>query len=204
MQAAILVCSSGKLSSGKIFLALDTGHTIIRHQWVALLMLPAVIDRVNLLGQRVPAILTFSGRQGRGIGDNNPQDANAVGILDDNLIISHPAMEIPGVDMTMKPAEIAGVDPDFDVEPTGVDMDTNAWAMDTNVPVDNNAIVIDGIEQQDPNEGATTVLTDKPTTSPKKAKSPAKKIAPPKMGMAAQNSRADLGLLGKPQADTQG
>ncbi len=55
-------------------------------------------------------------------------------------------MEIPGVDMTMDSAETAGVDPDFYVEPTGVDMDTDAWAMDTNVPVDNNAITIDGLE----------------------------------------------------------
>jgi hypothetical protein len=46
----------------------------------------------------------------------------------------------------MDPAEIAGVNPDFDVEPTGVDMDTNAWVMDTNVPVDDNAIAIDGLK----------------------------------------------------------
>jgi hypothetical protein len=70
-----------------------------------------------------------------------------VGILYEDLIIIHPAMEIPGVDATTDPAEIAGVDPDFDVEPTGVDMDTNAWAMDTNVPVDNNPIAIKGLEQ---------------------------------------------------------
>jgi hypothetical protein len=57
--------------------------------------------------------------------------------------------------------------------------------MDTNVPVDNNAITIDGLKQQDPTEGAAMVPKAKPTTSPKKAKSPAKKIAPPKMGMAA-------------------
>jgi hypothetical protein len=82
------------------------------------------------------------------ISDSNPQDANSVGILDDNLIIIHSAMEIPGVDATMVPVEIAGVDPDFDVEPTGVDMDTNAWAMDINVPVDNNAIVIDGLKNK--------------------------------------------------------
>jgi hypothetical protein len=43
-QAAILVGSLGNFSGGQTFLALDTGHTIIRHQWVALPMLPAVID----------------------------------------------------------------------------------------------------------------------------------------------------------------
>jgi hypothetical protein len=150
----------------------------------------AVIDCVNLLGQRGPAMLIFTNWQGWDIGDSNPQDANSVGILDDNLIIIHPAVEIPGVDTTMDPAEIAGVDPDFDVEPTGVDMDTNAWVMDTNVPVDNNAIVMDGLKQQDPTEGSAAVPTSKPTTSPKKVKSPVKKVASPKTGMAAQNSHA--------------
>jgi hypothetical protein len=126
MQATILVGSSGNLSSGRVFLALDTGHTIIRHQWVTLPMLPAVIDCVNLLGQHEPAILTFTNQHGQDIGDDNPQDANSVEILDDNFIIIHPAVEIPGVDTAMDPAETAGVDPDFDVGPTGVDMDTDA------------------------------------------------------------------------------
>ncbi len=124
-QAAILVGSLGNLSGGQVFLALDTGHTIIRHQWVALPMPPVVIDCVNLLGWCEPAMLTFTHWQGHDIGDNNPQDTNSVGTLDDNSIIIHPAMEIPGVDMTMDPAEIAGVDPDFDVKPTGMDMDPN-------------------------------------------------------------------------------
>jgi hypothetical protein len=88
----------------------------------------------------------------------------------------------------MDPAEIAGVDHDFDVQPTGVDMDTDAWAMDTNVPVDNNAIMIDDLKQQDPTEGASAVPTAEPTNSTKKVKSPAKKAASPKTGMAAQNS----------------
>ncbi len=81
-------------------------------------MPPAVIDCVNLLGWREPAMLTFTDRQGRDIGDNDPHYADSVGILDDDLIIIHPAVEIPGVDTAMDPAKIAGVDPDFDVEPT--------------------------------------------------------------------------------------
>ena len=145
-QAAILVGSLGNLSGGQVFLALDTGHTIIRHQWVALPMPPVVIDCVNLVGWCKAAMLTFTNWQGRDIGDSNPQDANSVGILDDNSIIIHPAMEIPGVDMTTDPAKTAGVDPDFDVKPTGEDMDTNAWAIETDVPVYNNAIVIDGLK----------------------------------------------------------
>jgi hypothetical protein len=174
IQAAILVGSLGNLSNGQVFLALDTGHTIIRHQWVALPMPSAVIDCINLLSWYEPAMLFFIDWQGRDIGDNNSLDADSVGILDDDLIIIHPAVKIPGVDMTTDPAEIAAVNPDFDVEPTGVDMDTNAWAMDTNVPVEDNAIPIDGLEQQDPTEGAAVVPAAEPITSPKKAKSPAK------------------------------
>ncbi len=33
MQAAILVGSLGNLSNGQVFLALNTGHTIMGHQW---------------------------------------------------------------------------------------------------------------------------------------------------------------------------
>jgi hypothetical protein len=62
--------------------------------------------------------------------------------------------------------------------------------MDTNVPVDNSAIMIDGLKQSDPTEGTAVVSNAEPTTSPKKAKSPAKKTAPPKTGVAAQNSCA--------------
>ncbi len=63
-------------------------------------------------------MLTFIDRQGRDIGDSNSQDTDSVGILDDNLIIIHPAIEIPGEDETMDPvAEIAGVDPDLMLSP---------------------------------------------------------------------------------------
>jgi hypothetical protein len=79
------VGSLGNLSGGQVFLALDTGYTIIRHQWVTLPMAPAVIDCVNLLGWHEPAMLTFTDWQGGDIGDSNPQDADSVGILDDNV-----------------------------------------------------------------------------------------------------------------------
>jgi hypothetical protein len=116
-------------------------------------------------------------------------------MLDDDLIIIHPAVEIPGVDETTDPAtDIAGVDPDIGVEPTGVYMDTNAWAMDTNVPVDNNAIAIDDLKQQDPTKGAAAVPNAEPITSPKKVKSPVKKAASPKTGMAAQKARVRTAL----------
>ncbi len=89
----------------------------------------------------------------------------------------------------MNPAEIAGVDPDFIVKLTGVDMDINA-------PVEDTAIAVDGFEQEDPTHGAPMALNAEPITSPKKTRSPAKARSPvketadPRMGMAAQNYRA--------------
>jgi hypothetical protein len=73
-----------------------------------------LIALICLVGASLPCSLCTNW-QGCDIGDSNPQDANSVGILDDNLIIIHPVMGIPGVDATTDPAEIAGVDPDFDV-----------------------------------------------------------------------------------------
>ncbi len=134
-------------------------------------------------------MLTFTNRQGPDSSDTNPQNANSVEIWVENLIIIHPVVEIPGVNETTDPAEIAGVDPYFDVEPTGVDMNTGAWAMETNVPVDNNSIRIDGLEQQDSTEVTAAAPSTEPTTSPKKGKSLIKKVASPKTGMAAQNSQ---------------
>ncbi len=65
MQAAILVSSSGNLSGGQIFLVLDTDHTIMRHQWVALPMPPAVIDRVICLASAsLPSSLSPTGTAG--------------------------------------------------------------------------------------------------------------------------------------------
>jgi hypothetical protein len=66
-----------QLSGGQVFIALDTSHTIIRHQWVALPIPPVVIDLVDLLGRRGPAILTFTEWLGHDISDSNPQDANS-------------------------------------------------------------------------------------------------------------------------------
>jgi hypothetical protein len=42
---------------------------IVWHQWVVLLMPPAVIARVNLLGKAEPSLLTFTDRLGQEIGD---------------------------------------------------------------------------------------------------------------------------------------
>ena len=81
--------------------------------------------------------------------------------MDDDSIIIYPAVKIPRVDETVNPAEIAGVDPDFIIEPTGVDMDIN-------VPVEDTANAVNGLEQEDPTHGAPMAPNTEPTTSPKK------------------------------------
>jgi hypothetical protein len=55
-RAAISLCNSGNLSGGQLFLVLDSGQTIVRHQWVVLSVPPTVIDHVNLLGKNEPSI----------------------------------------------------------------------------------------------------------------------------------------------------
>jgi len=135
-RAAISLGNSGNLSGGQVFLALDTGHTITRHQWVVLPMPPAVIARVNVLGKAEPSILTFTDRHGREIGDY-PQDEPVVDdvgsdveydYIDDFIVESQDDNEIPGV-----PEE----SPD---EPTGVEVDPE--------PNETNFDVQDGLEQE--------------------------------------------------------
>jgi len=62
MRTAIFLGNSGNLSGGQKFFALDTEHTITRHEWVVLPMPPTVIARVNLFGKNEPFILFFTNR----------------------------------------------------------------------------------------------------------------------------------------------
>ncbi len=113
-RAAILLGSSGNLSGSQIFLALDTGLTIVWHQWVVLPMPPAVIARVTLIGKAEPSILTFTDWQGHEIGDY-PQDFDPAGDDDDDSASELILDVIPGVDPAPKDdAELPGVDMDFD------------------------------------------------------------------------------------------
>ena len=67
--------------------------------------------------------------------------------------------------------------------------------MDINVPVEDTAIAVDGLKQEDPTHGAPMAPNAEPATSPKKARSPAKARSPvketadPRTGMAARNNR---------------
>jgi hypothetical protein len=112
MRAAISLGNSGNLSRGQLFLALDSGQTIVRHQWVVLPVLPTVIDCVNLLGINEPSILTFTNRHGQDIGDL-AQDFEPRVDEDDNSFVAHPNDELTGVDVHSRDNELPGVDTDF-------------------------------------------------------------------------------------------
>ncbi len=125
-RAAILLGDSGNLSGGQLFLALDSGQTIVRHQWVVLPVPPAVIDRINVLGKNEPSILTFTNWHGQDIGDL-AQDFEPHADKDDNSLVAHPNDKLPGVDVQSGDAELPGLDTDFDAKPTGVEVDTEAY-----------------------------------------------------------------------------
>jgi hypothetical protein len=121
--------NSGNLSGGQLFFALDTGHSITRHQWVLLPMPSAVIARVNLFGKNEPSILTFTNRHGREIGDH-PQDYEPSG-NNDASVVTLISDVIPGVDPTPEDdAELPGVVTDFDAKPTGEEMDSDYVPLD--------------------------------------------------------------------------
>jgi hypothetical protein len=135
-KAAISLGNSGNLSGGQLFLALDSGQTIVRHQWVVLPVPPAVIDRINLLGKNEPSILTFTNQHGQVIGDL-AQDFEPCVDEDDNSFVAHPNDELPGVDVQLSDAELPGVDTDYDAKPTGVEVDTEAYG---DVPQEQNEV----------------------------------------------------------------
>jgi hypothetical protein len=153
-RAAISLCNSGNLSGGQLFLTLDSGQTIVRHQWVVLPVPPAVIDRVNLLGKNEPSILTFTNWHGQDIGDL-AQDFEPRVDEDDNSFVAHPNDELPGVEVQSDDAELPGVDTDFDAEPTGLEVDTEAYG---NVPQEKNKVY--GLRQQDPIGAPTETPSD--------------------------------------------
>ncbi len=108
-RAAISLGISGNLSGGQLFLALDSGQTIVRHQWVVLPVPPAVIDCVNVLGKNEPSMSTFINWHGQDIGDL-AQDFEPSVDEDDDYFVAHPNDELPGVDVQLGDAELPGVE----------------------------------------------------------------------------------------------
>ncbi len=159
-RAAILLGNSGNLSGGQLFLALDSGQTIVRHQWVVLPVPPAVIDHVNVLGINEPSNLTFTNWHGQDIGDL-AQDFEPHVDEDDNSFVAHPNDELTGVEVHSGDAELPGVDMDFDTKSTGVEVDTEAYG---DVPQEQNEVY--GLGQQDPIVAPTEMPSAEPTAEP--------------------------------------
>jgi hypothetical protein len=121
-----LLGNSGNLSGGQLFLVLDSGQTIVRHQWVVLPVPPAVIDCINVLDINEPSILTFTNLHGQDIGDL-AQDFEPCADEEDDSFVAHPNDKLPGVDVHLGDVELPGVYTDFDAKPTGVEVDTEAY-----------------------------------------------------------------------------
>ncbi len=175
-RAAILLGNSGNLSGGKGSTVPCVGqwpNYIVRHQWVVLLVPPAVIDCVNVLGINEPSIFTFTNWHGQDIGDL-AQDFEPHADEDDNSFVAHPNDELTGVDVHLGDDELPGVDTDFDTEPTGVEVDTEAYG---DVPQEQNKVY--GLGQQDsipaPTEMPSSKPTAEPIAAPRGSSSPAKR-----------------------------
>jgi hypothetical protein len=107
-------------------------------------MPPTVIACVYLLGNVESSILTFTNRRGREIGDN-PQDFESSGD-DDNSVVEHLTDEFPvGVPAPEDDAVLPGVDTDFDVKPTGVEVNSDYAPQES--------AEVNGLRQQDTKPG---------------------------------------------------
>ncbi len=94
---------------------------------------PAVIARVNVLGEAEPSILTFTDRHGREIGDYPQEDPVAD---EDDSVVAYDYFDEPQAN-----SEITGVDNVPSTEPTGVEMEDPQ-----DVPQATNADSQDGLE----------------------------------------------------------
>jgi hypothetical protein len=185
-RAVILLGNSSNLSGGQLFLALDSGQTIVRHQWVVLPVLPAVIDCVNVLGINEPSILTFTNQHGQDIGDLAQNFEPCVN-EDDDSFVAHPNDELPEVDVHLGDTELPGVDTDFDAKPTGVEVDTEAYG---DVPQEQNEVY--GLRQQDRIVAPTEIPRSEPTSEPTAAS----------QGSSSPEKRRSTWMVKKPSAYT--
>jgi hypothetical protein len=141
-------------------------------------MPPAVIARVNLLGNVEPSILTFTNWHGWEIGDNT-QNFKLSGD-DDSSVVKHLTDEFPGVlPAPEDDAVLPGVDMDFDAEPTatGVEVDSNYAPQDS--------AEVNGLRQQDTNAAPT----EEPSCEPNAASTVETQAPSPKKGMVVHNAR---------------
>ena len=178
-RAEISLGNSDNLLGGQVFLALDTGHMITRHQWVMSPMPPAVIASVNVLEKAEPSIFTFTDRHAREIGDYS-QD---VPVVDDDgsvVVFDYVDVVLPVVE-SQDDNEIPGVPEESPVKPTGVQVDPE------HVPNKTNFYPQDELEQEPQETSYERETARRPTGEPITA--PMLDPAPPSLGMAARNAR---------------
>ncbi len=130
--------------------------------------------------------MTFTNRHDRDIGDL-AQDFEPHADEDDNSFVAHPNDKLTGVDMHLGNDELPGVDRDFDTEPTGVEVDTEAYG---DVPQEQNKVY--GIGQHDPIAAPTEMPSAEPTVEP---------IAAPR-GSSSPAKRRSTWMVKKPSAYT--
>ncbi len=143
--------------------------------------------------QSEPSNSTFTNRHGQNIGDNL-QDADSAGNEDEESIIEYPT-NTPGV-ADVENAELTGVDLDFAVNPTGVEMDSEAQGY-----VSEARNKIDGLGQQDSNK-CFDIPTSEPTTVPEVAQAvfPKKEMAPCNIRLRKQPEKYIPSMKGKTYA----
>ncbi len=107
--------------------------------------------------------MTFTSRHGQDIGDN-PQDTDLDGNDDLESVIVHPTGNTGVYPVVLDDSHFAGVDPDFAVEPKGVDIEE---AFKAYVPLE-RAEPEDGLGHQDPSEPERLIMPpmEEPTVEP--------------------------------------
>ncbi len=132
--------------------------------------------------------MTFTNWHGQDIGEN-PQDTD----LDRNEDLESIVADPTGNTGVFDGNNIAGVDQDFAVKPTGVDIDIDK-AFEAYVPLE-HAEPEDGLGHQDPSKPERLIMPPtehanvKPTTKVASTPTPVKNAVSLKKGMAARNAR---------------
>ncbi len=186
--AAISLQTSGNLSEGQRFLALDTGKLFVRNRWKELPMPLAVIDQVNMLDRAKYSLLVFLDCLGQAnvnytptVGETDDGDDDESVVNDLYSPVLPASSELAGVSLVKEGSAdmIPGVDlpavVDVVSEPTGVD--TGGPQSD---PPQINALLDEAVFDMALDDGLETYKLNEPIDEPK--------VASPKAGMVACNA----------------
>jgi hypothetical protein len=127
-KGAISLGPSGNLQGGYRFMALNTGKKIVRRSWDKIPMPESVLARVNELGSDQPALMTFTDRHGRLIGDveisgvtEATDDTQIPGVIDD---VELPGVDGDGLEDPTPQVEIINDDLDIPEDPPLIEVET--------------------------------------------------------------------------------